>query len=538
MKIALLQANLSHAQPEANGAAIEAAYSEAIRLGAEIVVGPESAIIGFPPKECRAEPSLLRRTEAECHRLMKISGSVPLLFGASTSCPDGKISSELWWCERGEPRAASPERPAGCVEGRAIAHGAELLEYNGQKIGLAVGENLGASFEPLVRAGATLIVNAVSSACALGSFVPAGYRPSWAIPSKSCLRKSFLAKQSKACAVPIANVNRAGASGRLLFDGGSCLALPCGNRQFGGLFASKVFIADTELKGDPWPDEPEAEGPWLREALTFGLSCSLRSMGLEAAIVGLSGGIDSAVVAALAAGAIGPDRVLGVAMPTRHTSAESIELAAALAKNLGIHYLALDADEPYAAASSALEKALPGRAFGLTDENLQSRCRGMLLMALSTEPAVHERLDTARCAVLSTANKSEAATGYFTMYGDAVGAIGIIGDLLKARVYALAKELGEAIPAMTIARPPTAELRPGQSDESSLLPYAQLDAILGALLEAGLTAEEIHDALDDVLSGRDLMEAKAALPRVLRLTNGSGFKRAQMPYALKVTHGA
>jgi NAD+ synthetase len=543
MKIALLQTSPVHAQPEANANAIEAAYSEAIRLGAGLAVTPELAVPGNLPGERLSEPSMMRRIEAESHRLRMIAGSVPLLFGTSATGNNGDSFNELWWCERGELRAIASNGPfagfgdcEGHFESGALQQ--EPIEHLGMKVGLAVGENFGASFESLARAGATFIVNAVSSAGALGTYVPQGRTPSWALPSKSALRRGFLTKQSLACNLPIAYVNRAGANGRLLYDGGSCLALPGGAWQSGDLFATQVILTDTNAEGDRWPNEHEPEAPWLRKALTAGMSGSLSNMGIEAVIVGLSGGIDSAVVAALAAGAICPQRVLGVAIPTRFTSEESIELAEAQAKKLGIHYLALDAEAPFAAATSSLAKAMPGRAFSLTDENIQSRCRGMLLMALTTEAPIHGLLGTNRCAVLSTANKSEAATGYFTMYGDAIGAFGALGDLLKARVYSLAYELGDAIPARVIARQPTAELRPGQLDESSLIPYVQLDAILGALLEAGLPPGQMHDALADVLEGQDLDGARAALPRILKLMRGSEFKRRQMPYALKVAHGA
>ena len=205
------------------------------------------------------------------------------------------------------------------------------------------------------------------------------------------------------------------------------------------------------------------EGPWLRRALVTGIRDNLAKQGLEAVVLGLSGGIDSAVAAALAVEALGPDRVLGAALPTRYSSAESAALAEQQARHLGMDFLRLDADAPFAGFAASLEKAFPGRDFGLTDENLQSRCRGSLLMALTSEPEVQRRLGTDRVAVLNTGNKSEAATGYFTLYGDGIGAFAPLGDCLKARVYAVARDLGEAVPRGVIERPPTAELRPGQT---------------------------------------------------------------------------
>ena len=184
---------------------------------------------------------------------------------------------------------------------------------------------------------------------------------------------------------------------------------------------------------------------------------------------------------------------------------------------------------------TALEQALPGLAFGLTDENLQSRYRGSLLMALTSEPEIHQRLGTDRVAVLNTGNKSEAATGYFTLYGDGIGAFAPLGDCLKARVYAMARDLGEAVPSGVIERPPTAELRPGQTDEASLLPYAQLDAILGTALEAQRPEEGLGDDLALLLEGAALAQARAALPRILGLLRRTEFKRRQLPFAFKVS---
>jgi NAD+ synthetase len=222
-------------------------------------------------------------------------------------------------------------------------------------------------------------------------------------------------------------------------------------------------------------------------------------------------------------------------MPTRFSSGASSALAEAQARQLGMRFLSLDADAPFAGFAEALEKALPGRTFGLTDENLQSRSRGTLIMALTTEPEVQRRLGTDRIAVLTTGNKSEAATGYFTLYGDGIGAFAPLGDCLKARVYAVARELGAAVPRAVLDRPPTAELRPGQTDEASLLPYVQLDAILGAAVEAQRPEEGLADDLALVLEGPDLEQARAALPRILGLLRRTEFKRRQLPFAFKVS---
>jgi NAD+ synthase (glutamine-hydrolysing) len=545
MRIALLQINTDLARPEINGRAIETAYLEAIRLGVALVVTPEMAVPGYIPDDRLFEPSLINAVEKENHRLQATTGSVPLVFGTCSPVVSGKLWNELWWCEHGKlrckTRKASLADFDSCAESRYFesdTNQQNLVDYLDKRIGLSIGENLHGSFENLIQAGATLIINATANTCALGSYVPEGCNPSWALPPKSKQRCEFLYTQSKTHTTPVVYINRVGAEGSLLFDGGSCLSLPDGTQQCGEIFKSDIFIVDTDERGIIRSDKTDDEGPWLHKALSMGMRENLSKQGIEAVIVGLSGGIDSAVVAALAAGAISVERVLGVALPTRFTSKESIELARQQAQTLGINYLELDADVPFAGAVSALLSALPDRQFGLTDENLQCRCRSMLLMALTTEPAIHNQLGTNHCAVLNTGNKSEAATGYFTLYGDAIGAFGVIGDLLKGRVYALARELGDLIPGQVINRPPTAELRLGQTDESSLMPYRQLDAVLGALIEARRPLECIYDDLAEVLNGQDLLETRNALPRIQKMINSSEFKRRQSPFALKVTHRA
>jgi NAD+ synthase (glutamine-hydrolysing) len=554
MRLALLQLNARLADPEGNGRALEAAYAEAVHGGAELVLAPELAVVGYLAKDRLWEPALRRRVLEESHRLAALTGEVPLLLGTCSPAPSGRLWNELWWCEKGGVRLVARKRvlPSYDVfdEHRWFEPSQDevpLVEHRGWKVGLSICEDLWTDDEftnaplhygvdpigDLARAGATLIVNASASPAHLGSWHPEGRRPRWAVASKHaqrmCLLKGLAAKHG----VPIAYAGRTGAESWLLFDGGTGLVQPSGGWQGLWAFEEGLCFVETDTPGGvcPEPSEPE----WLRRALRVGLQQNLAKQGLEGVVVGLSGGIDSAVVAALASEALGPERVLGVALPTRHSSAESLALAKDQAQRLGLSFLGLEADRPFAGAVAALEGAFPDRSFSLTDENLQSRSRGLLLMALTTEPAVHARLGTSRVAVLNTGNKSEAATGYFTLYGDGIGAFGLLGDCLKARVYGLARALGEAIPRGILNRPPTAELRPGQTDEASLLPYRQLDAVLGAHLEAGRFEESLPEDLSELLEGADLDGARAALPRVLRLLRTTEFKRRQLPFALKVS---
>ncbi|HEX7552145.1 MAG TPA: NAD(+) synthase [Geothrix sp.] len=554
MKIALLQFNARLGDPEGNGRKVEAAYAEAVAAGAELVLAPELAIPGYLLEDRLWEPGMRRRIEAESWRLAAVSGAVPLLFGTARPAPSERLWNELWWCEGGALRHCAHKRvlPSYDVfdEHRYFEPDPApqpLVIFGGHRIGLSICEDLwadpqlgnapvGYGVDPiadLAAAGATLILNASASPSALGSYLPPGRSAPWAIPSKDNQRRRLLPGLAQKHRIPIAYASRVGAESWLLFDGGSGLALPDGRWQGYAAFHEGLAMVDANRPGAVWHDVED--GPWLHQALVTGLRDNLAKQGLEALVLGLSGGIDSAVAAALAVEALGPERVLGVALPTRFSSTESSFLAEQQARQLGLGFLSLDADAPFSGFAASLGKAFPGRTFGLTDENLQSRSRGSLLMGLTSEPDIHRRLGTDRVAVLNTGNKSEAATGYFTLYGDGIGVFAPLGDCLKGRVYAVARDLGDAVPRGVLERAPTAELRPGQTDEASLLPYAQLDAILGAALEAQRPEEGLAEDLALLLEGAALAQARAALPRILGLLRLTEFKRRQLPFAFKVS---
>jgi len=554
MRIALLQLGSRLADPAANSRTIERAYRQALSLGAQLVITPEMAVPGYLAEDRMWEPHLRRQIQEETDRLMALAGAVPLIIGTCSPSPSGRLWNELRWCEHGHARAVVRKRilPVYDVFDESRYFDADLalqplVEHLGERIGLSICEDMWAdpelvpgsiryTFDPiadLVGQGASLVLNASASPGNLGSFVPPGQQAPWAVPSKLAMRRRLLQGHSAKHGIPIGYACRVGAESWLTFDGGSGLVQPDGTWQTEKHFEEGIVMVDSQASGRAWPEEP-SEGAYLRRALGMGLKENLAKQGLEAVVVGLSGGIDSAVVAAVAAENLDPRRVLGVALPTRYTSVDSLALAEEQARATGIHFLKVDADAPYSGAEQSLKQIFPGRAFGLTDENIQSRARGMLLMALTSEPEVHRLLDTTRVAVLNTGNKSEVATGYFTLYGDGIGAFGILGDCLKARVVALARELG-TVPAGVLERKPTAELRPGQTDEASLLPYHQLDAILGAFMEAQRQEEALADDLACFLDGSALEQARAALPRILRLVRTSEFKRRQLPFALKVS---
>jgi NAD+ synthase (glutamine-hydrolysing) len=554
MRMALLQLNGRLADPEVNWAALEASYAEAVALGAELVLAPELAIPGYLTEDRLWEPDMRRRVTAESTRLASLSGPVPLIFGTVSPAPSGRLWNELWWCEGGVLRQYARKRvlPSYDVfdEHRYLEPDPSpqpLVAFGGHRIGLSICEDLWADPEvgnspvaygldpigDLAAAGATLILNASASPGNLGSYLPPGRSAPWAVPSKDAQRQRLIPGLARKHGVPVAYASRTGAESWLIFDGGSGLALPDGTWQGSEPFHEGIVMVETTTAGKAW--RPCEDAVWLRKALVTGIRDNLSKQGLEAVVIGLSGGVDSAVAAALAVEALGPGRVLGAALPTRFSSSESSALAEAQAKQLGLVFLSLDAEAPFVGFGATLQRTFPGRPFSLTDENLQSRVRGALLMALTTEPGIHSRLGTDRVAVLNTGNKSEAATGYFTLYGDGIGAFAPLGDCLKARVYGLARGLGEAVPRAVVERPPTAELRPGQTDEATLLPYAQLDAILGAAIEAQRPEEGLAEDLAGLLEGPALEQARLALPRILGLLRRTEFKRRQLPFGFKIS---
>jgi NAD+ synthase (glutamine-hydrolysing) len=315
-------------------------------------------------------------------------------------------------------------------------------------------------------------------------------------------------------------VNQVGGNDGLVFDGSSMMLSPKGEViGRAACFAEDLVLVDTEnfTAANHPPCDNIAE---VWQALVLGTRDYVRKCGFSKVLVGLSGGIDSALVAAIAVEALGAENVIGVGMPTEYSSLGSIADARKLAKNLGIRFELLPIHDAFAEFQKVLEPLFRGTPFGLAEENLQPRIRGTLLMALSNKFGA---------LVLTTGNKSEMAVGYCTLYGDMVGALAVIGDVYKTRVYELshyANRGREIIPQSTIDKPPSAELRPGQRDTDSLPPYEVLDPILKAYVERYLSAEEIAEE----------QNVDAALVRsVLKLVEQSEYKRQQAAPVLKVT---
>jgi NAD+ synthetase len=338
--------------------------------------------------------------------------------------------------------------------------------------------------------------------------------------SKRAIRREMLAAIARRDGVPVLMSNQVGGNDSLIFDGSS-LAL----NARGELIAQAASFAEDLVVLDPFdavvlpaPEDDDTEAAY--RALVLGTRDYVRKCGFSKVLVALSGGIDSALVAAIAKDALGAENVIAVGMPSPYSSAGSIDDSRKLAGNLGIRFEVIGISGLFSEFTRALEPQFAGMKADTTEENIQSRIRGTLLMALSNKFSA---------LVLTTGNKSEMAVGYCTLYGDMVGALAVIGDLVKTRVYAVCHWLnrnGEVIPAAILEKPPSAELRPDQKDTDSLPPYEVLDPILEAYVERYETPEKIAEA-----NGFPL----PLVQQVVRLVERSEYKRQQAAPVLKVT---
>lgn len=432
-----------------------------------------------------------RYFEPAQHQALTLLGGQPL---AITICEDAWNDKGFW------PRRLYPIDP---VE--------ELMRQ--WKVQVA------AATEPAFAGSQRIILNISAS-------------PFWR--GKRKLRQKMLSALAQRHNAFVAMVNQVGGNDSLIFDGSSLVLAPNGELiTQAASFSEDIIYFETDaplpMVGGNTP-EPERESEVeetsaMWNALVLGTRDYVRKCGFSKALIGLSGGIDSALVAAIAVEALGAENVLGIGMPSEFSSTGSIDDARELAANLGIRYELVAIHDVFAQYQSALEPLFAGTPFGLAEENLQSRIRGGLLMALSNKFGA---------LVLTTGNKSEMSTGYCTLYGDMVGALAVIGDVMKTRVYALscyANREREVIPQNTITKPPSAELRPGQRDTDSLPPYEILDPILEAYVERYASAEQI---VAEMKSAGQPVEL-SLVRRVLQLVERSEYKRQQAAPVLKVT---
>ena len=528
MKIVLAQVNTRVGDFAGNVARLREAYAEGAAAGAEIVVAPELAMTGYPPRDLLLKSGFIEGNLAALDELAGHVGEAALVVGyvgMNEKQPGRVATNAVALIQNGKIIATRTKTllPTYDVfdEDRYFEPSTENapVELNGRRIGLTICEDVwndedfwddrryrANPVESLVEEGAEVLINISASPWHLG---------------KNQVRQAMLENTVTKVRRPLVYCNAVGGNDELIFDGGS-LALNAEGRAMGcaPYFAEAVTLVD--LSGSPVELAAPTDVAMLQDGLVLGVRDYLGKCGFQSAVIGLSGGIDSAVTAAIAVDALGAENVRGISMPSQYSSAGSLDDSEALAKNLGIQYDVVPIEAGFETMKDSLAPLFGDRAEDVTEENLQARLRGQILMALSNKFG---------SLVLTTGNKSELAVGYCTLYGDMCGGLAVISDVPKTMVYELASWINrvrEIIPEATITKPPSAELRPDQKDEDSLPPYEVLDAILERYVVASESVEEIIAADFDAETVR----------RIARLIDLNEYKRRQAAPGLKVTSKA
>jgi NAD+ synthetase len=530
MKIALAQFNPTVGDFDGNSARILELARDAKSRGADLAVFTELCLCGYPPQDLVERPAFLERNQTA---LAQLAEAIPLpsIVGYVGRAQD----------DTGKPAANSAALVAnGSVifeqrkmllptydvfdESRYFqpAHSQTNIPLNGEQLGITICEDCwnDKAFWPqrlydrdpvteLVGKGTTVLLNISASPYTM---------------DKQGLRLDMLSSLAREHRIPVIYVNQVGGNDSLVFDGSSVAIMPDGRiAAQAKSFEEDLVVFDTATGLGDVHCQPTNELEVAYRALVCGTRDYVQKCGFRKVVVGLSGGIDSALVGTIAADAVGPENVLGVGMPGPYSSEGSLRDAKRLADNLKISYLVVPIGEVFDSYRSALKEAFAGRPEDVTEENIQARIRGNYLMALSNKFG---------SLVLSTGNKSEIAVGYCTLYGDMAGGLAVISDVPKVMVYELAKWRNrerEVIPAETLTKPPSAELRPNQKDSDTLPPYDVLDPILKAYVEDLQSPEEIAD-----LHGFPLDLVRDIARRVDR----NEYKRKQAAPGLKITSKA
>ncbi|MGB7643349.1 MAG: NAD+ synthase [Terriglobales bacterium] len=530
MKIALGQINPTVGDFSGNSAKIIQFARQAQSAGAGLILFPELAVCGYPPRDLVERPSFVERNRTTVEQIAAETAGIAVICGMVTPAhaESGKSvmnSAALLRNGRIEFIQSKMLLPTYDVfdemRNFAPARSQQLFDFCGKKMALTICEDAWNDkhfwnkrlyvvdpVEELVRAGGNFVLNISASPFWLG---------------KREFRQNMLAAIAKNQKVPVAMVNQVGGNDSLVFDGSSLVIAPDGRviAQGKSFEEDLIFFDSANLTGD-LHQQMEGEEASAYQALVLGTRDYVQKCGFRQAIIGLSGGIDSALTAAIAVEALGSKNVIGVGMPGPYSSPGSISDARDLAANLGIRFELLSINEIYESARQALAPVFAGRPEDVTEENIQSRARGLLLMSMSNKFGA---------LVLSTGNKSELAVGYCTLYGDMVGGLAVISDVPKTLVFRLAAYVnsrGNAplIPLATIEKPPSAELRPNQKDSDSLPPYDILDTILEEYVEDSRSAEQIAATHSYDL---DLVQ------RVIRMIVRSEYKRQQAAPGIKIS---
>ena len=520
MKIGIAQINTTVGDLTGNSQLIVSAYNSLVADGAELILFPELAICGYPPRDLLFKSRFVSDTESALEATAKEIGVVPAVIGyvqeRGPSITGRPFYNAAAWCELGKVKAFGRKSllPSYDVfdEERYFepAEGPMIYQWKGKKIGITICEDIWT--HPDLQTSRRYCEDPIGELAQQKIDLLLNLSASPWHEDKNEVREPLVQDAAERCACPVIYCNAIGGNDELIFDGGSLAVNPERGLVAGlAAFRAENHIIDLDNPVVYISEHFNLKGnAATQEALVLGLRDYAHKSGFKKAIIGLSGGIDSAVVAALAAEAFGPENVIGIALPSAISSQHSRDDAAALAKNLGIEFHEVGIGNTVASAEYALEDLFVGRVADVTEENIQARTRGLLLMAMSNKFGA---------LLLTTGNKSEIAVGYCTLYGDMCGGLAVISDLPKMKVYALARHMNttagrELIPVSTIEKPPSAELRPEQKDEDSLPPYPVLDGILRLYVEEGLSRTEIvdkgydHTVVDDIVRKVDLNEYK------------------------------
>jgi NAD+ synthase (glutamine-hydrolysing) len=531
MKITMAQMNPFVGDIPGNAKAIVTTYEAAARSGSDLVIFPELFLTGYPPWDLLERPWFIEKTDAAVRELVRATRAHPetgLLFGAPRRAGTGggkPLFNSAVFAHRGRILLEQGKSllPTYDVfdETRYFAPSPEIrtIAFMGETLGITICEDawtdpeLWPQGQPyrldpvsvLAGRGATLLVNISASPFHAG---------------KEEIRFGLIRGHARKHGRPFIFVNQVGANDELVFDGRSFAFDRDGEPvAVGAAFREDILTVDTGRAGSPGLFAPLVPIASVHEALVLGLRDYMRKCGFAKAVIGLSGGIDSAVTCCLAAAAVGPENVLAVTMPMPFSSAGSVEDSIALAGRIGICCLKVPIGPISESYLAALRPHFAGLSPDTTEENIQARVRGNILMAFSNKLG-H--------LVLSTGNKSEIAVGYCTLYGDMSGGLAILSDVPKTMVYELAAHInrrGDVIPRAIIDKPPSAELKPGQLDSDMLPPYPVLDAILRAYVEE-------HRSVDEIAG---LGFAADVVRKVAAMVDRSEYKRAQAAPGIKVT---
>jgi NAD+ synthase (glutamine-hydrolysing) len=528
VKIALGQINPTVGDFSGNAAKIIDFAQRARSVGAGLILFPELSVCGYPPRDLVERPTFVARNRESAERIAAATTGIAVICGLVTPADSDTGKSAM------NSAALLMNGKLAFLQSKMLlptydvfdemrnfapAKSQQLFPFCGNRMALTICEDAWNDkrfwakrlytvdpVESLVREGGNFVLNISAS-------------PFWI--GKREFRRDMLASIARQHKVPVALVNQIGGNDSLVFDGSSLVL----NRE-GKIIAQGrsfeedlIYFDSQDLSGEMHEQIPGDEAS-AYSALVLGTRDYIRKCGFQKAIIALSGGIDSALTAVIAADAVGPENVIGVGMPGPYSSQGSIDDARALAKNLGIRFELLSINPAYEAYRQTLREVFAGLKEDVTEENIQSRARGMLLMALSNKFGA---------IVLSTGNKSELGVGYCTLYGDMVGGLAVISDVPKTLVYGLAEYVNSrrsVIPRASIEKPPSAELRPDQKDSDSLPPYEVLDAVLEDYVEDSHAAERI--AAD---RGIDIETVR----RVIRMVDRAEYKRQQAAPGLKIS---